>query len=178
MKTKELYMVGGSSGVGKTTLVNALSIPYEIIHTGNIARKSSPCSQRELSGLIVSEIFLHERVFLDTHYASISGQTGTHVFYQGLHDEDLVSLIDIPLKVFILIDRNILDVYHQRKNDSDKKRILELDQIKRDRDLNKEYFQRYIALSGAKGYTICNSRTEESIKAINNILGDLHENTY
>lgn|GEM_PF-1356421 len=160
MKTKELYLIGGCSGVGKTTLVTSnLLYDKKRIHTGNIARRLSNRSLDGISKKIVDEIGKHGKAFLDTHYAAINIKTGYNVFYRGIEDGDLHRLKDIPKKIFVLIEVNAEEVLQRRLDDS-RERSLGYKQIVEDIERNRENFFHYLKLTGARGYIIQNKNLD------------------
>jgi adenylate kinase len=156
MKTKELYIVGGCSGVGKTTLVTDKILNGKTrIHTGNIARNNLSGDLEKISGQIVAEIKKYEVAFLDTHYAAINRNTGHYTFYPGIEDQDLMELSEIERKFFVLIEGNP-EVVLQRRLSDYRNRNTDLKQVIEDIEKNRENFYHYVRLTNANGKIIRN----------------------
>ncbi len=156
MKTKELYLIGGCSGVGKTTLITPELLENKTrIHTGSIARGLSGRSLNEISEAIYNEIINYKRVFIDGHYAAINEKTGHNTFYQGLEDNELIRLREIPKKIFVLLDGDSKEILDRRLWDC-RKRSFDYQQVLQDINENRKNYFHYLELTGAKGYIIKN----------------------
>ena len=170
MKTKKLFIIGGCSGIGKTTLITPEVLYGKTkIHTGSIARRLNGAGLEEISKAIVNEIKKYEYPFLDTHYAAINGMTGHYKFYQGIEDEGLSELSKIEKKIFVLIDGTPEAVLERRlKNSRNRNKTIE--QVVMDLDKNRENFRHYLELTGAKGYIIKNEDLESARKNLLQIV--------
>ncbi|MEN7982351.1 MAG: hypothetical protein ABFQ65_02805 [Nanoarchaeota archaeon] len=172
MKTKKLFIVGGCSGIGKTTLITP-DILYgkTKIHTGSIARKLNGEGLAEISKAIVNEIKKYESPFLDTHYAAINGITGHYKFYQGIEDEGLNELGGIEKKIFVLIDGAPEEVLERRLKDP-RNRNKTYEQVVMDLNKNRENFNHYLKLTGAIGHIIKNGDLEKARKNLLQIFNE------
>ncbi len=172
MRTKELFIVGGCSGIGKTTLITPdLLYGKTKIHTGSIARKLNGGGLSEISEAIIDEIKKYEFPFLDTHYAAINGMTGHHKFYQGIEDEGLRELSKIERKIFVLIDGTPEAVLERRLKDS-RNRNKTYEQVIMDLDKNRENFYHYLKLTGARGHVIKNEDLKRARSDLLQIFND------
>lgn len=170
MITKEIYLVGGCSGVGKTSLLTPDILDgKKRIHTGDISRSLTGASLYEISEDIVREIGKNEVVLLDTHYAAVNGKTGFSIFYQGIEDDHLRILSQIPKKRFVLVEADPFDVLKRRLTDA-KRRSKDYDQVVRELSENREKFFHYLKLTGAEGHIVRNDKLEIARKRLSELL--------
>ena len=127
---KELIFIGGSKGVGKTSLAKAISsqLDFEYINTGERFRKYRPF----FDDLFCQELInlKHSRVIIDTHYVASSSKTpyNFHIGIDEMYQRHLKSYSKYKGKI-ILVEANPLLVLERRKQDTDCRRCFELEQI-------------------------------------------------
>jgi len=140
---KNLVLMGGSKGVGKTSLARTVSsiLGFEYINTGERFRKYRP----DFDNKFVQELINAKGNFIiDTHYATSSSKTH-YDFHIGI-DEKCQMLLrsdsNYSGKV-ILINADPKIILERRKRDGEERRCLELEQIIKENNANSEYSRIY-----------------------------------
>jgi|TARA_B100001971_G_C18247140_1_gene575156 adenylate kinase len=166
---KKMIFIGGSKGVGKTTLSRRIysEIEIEYINTGERFRKYRPDFDElfsdELSGL-------NEEVLIDTHYSASSSKT-PYDFHLGLSKEALMKVKENPIRKEIILVTADPEIIHKRRfKDSIRGRCLEIEQIILENKMNDQYSKVYAEILGCDRSILDNSdgstKLNEIIKSI------------
>jgi len=155
MVKNNLFMVGGSKGVGKTRLTLDVSSELGLgrIETGKIVFdyifQGLPLGG--LNDYITEEIYFKDsNLILDTHYARYSDKEEPNKqFMRGLETENLEKLLE-KFNIFpCLIEVPLCELEQRRKNDS-KKRVTNPEYILQEIEFNRRGYELYLKETGNK----------------------------
>lgn len=167
--TKELIFIGGSKGIGKTTLAKAVSseLGFEYINTGERLRFYRPEFDRKFVQKLINS---KGKFIIDTHYVTSSSKTPDD-FSMGIDEKYQMYLrfnSDYTGKI-ILIEANPKTVLERRRKEGDERRCFELEQIIKENNLNSTYSNIYASCIDLPHITLkneCLSMDEVIIKLI------------
>ncbi len=149
MIKRNLFMVGGSKGVGKTRLTLDVSSELDLgrIETGEIVFDYvfQGLPLEKLTDYITQEILSQDRsLILDTHYARYSDkEEPNRQFRRGLEPEDLKRLLE-KFNVFpCLVEVPFCELEQRRQNDL-KKRIINPFYIMQEIEFNRKGYELYL----------------------------------
>ncbi len=154
--SKELIFIGGSKGVGKTSLARAISslLDLEYINTGERFRRYRP----EFDKRFIQELIDTEGKFIiDTHYAASSSKT-PYDFHMGIDEKYQMHLrfnSEYSGKI-ILVEANPELVLQRRQKDGEERRCLELEQIIKENNFNSAYSKIYSSCLNLPHYLLRN----------------------
>lgn len=166
---KQLLFIGGSKGIGKTSLAKAISrrLQFEYINTGEKFRKYRP----EFDNKLVEELINLEKNFvIDTHYATSSRKT-PYNFHIGLNEDSQKKLREKSLYSgkIIIIKAKPETILIRRLKDGEERRCLELHQIIKENEYNELYAKIYSFYLNLP-YVEFNNEQLSLDKSINNLL--------
>jgi adenylate kinase len=163
---KDIYIVGGSHGVGKTTIMNEIAKQTEIsiIHSGKFFKEIY--DKEEAQTKLVYDAIAKAPVILDTHYAGHKKGIASS-FNRGLEEKHL-KILSLENKVeCILIDVDTKTLLHRRWKDRNvRERNYDFDQTDKDLELNRKYFNEYCKYLKIDGYHIFNYFLPRTIKKV------------
>lgn len=157
-----LFMAGGSKGVGKTTLTLDIAniLGLDRIETGKIVldyvAKNLPLG--ELTAYLTREILYREGdLIFDTHYARYSDQEEPNKqFRRGLETEDLARLAE-RFNIFpCLIEVPAEELGQRRRRDS-KRRVLSARFIEEEIEFNRRGYNLYLEELGREPFILINN---------------------
>ncbi len=154
--SKELIFIGGSKGVGKTSLAKAIShlLDFEYINTGERFRRYRP----EFDKKFIQELIDNEGKFVvDTHYAASSSKT-PYDFHMGIDEKYQMYLrfnSEYSGKV-ILVEADPELVLQRRRKEGEERRCSELEQIVKENNFNSVYSRIYSSCLNLSHYLLRN----------------------
>ncbi|MHA1381959.1 MAG: hypothetical protein ACTSRG_26610 [Candidatus Helarchaeota archaeon] len=170
---KEIIFVGGTKGVGKTSLISKALEKFDLgyINTGERVREYRPFFEEKLVRELKSK---QEDILLDTHYA-VSSRKTPYEFMRGLSEETIFQIrIIYSKRKVLLLTSTPEEILYRRKRDGNPKRIFDLNQITLEEELNKKYSKEYSDILGCPLHIIENrdGEQEKAVKEMIEILSD------
>ncbi|MAG07464.1 hypothetical protein CMI46_01460 [Candidatus Pacearchaeota archaeon] len=140
---KQIIFIGGSKGVGKTSLARAVSeeLNLEYINTGDRFRKYRPQFDKKFCQELID---LDHGVLIDTHYAASSSKT-PYDLNIGLDEKYQMHLrfnSNYGGKI-ILIEASPEVILERRAQNGDPRRCLDIEQIVKENNFNSAYSKIY-----------------------------------
>ncbi|MEK6913256.1 MAG: hypothetical protein AABW47_01130 [Nanoarchaeota archaeon] len=161
MTKNNLFMIGGSKGVGKTRLTLDVSVELGLvrIETGKIVLDyvGQGLPLEALTEYISKEICSGDSdLILDTHYARYSDKEEPNKqFQRGLEPEDLKKLLK-KFNIFpCLVEVPLSELEQRRKNDP-KRRIINPFYIIQEMEFNRKGYELYLAELNEKPFILIN----------------------
>lgn len=164
---KDLILIGGAKGVGKTTLLEALNKMYSVplMNTGDIVVKARECGsdpEEEVYNFLMGEY----SGMVDTHFVGYQGKG----FVRALSREHLLSINQKKTIDLVLIDLDLDTVLKRRLKDPLKERIYSPEHTARELERSRYFFKKYCGDLNVPGIVIINNNREDSIKRLTEIL--------
>lgn len=171
-KEKRIIFVGGSKGVGKSTLSKRASLlnNFDYISSGERMRKYWENFHKEFTNEIIN---LNNSTLIDTHYAA-SRQKTPYQFEIGMLEENLkkISLNNLLRKRVIYVFSSPELILERRQNDIHRIRCLNLEQIYLENEMNLKYSKIYAELLHADFFIFENKYADydKNLKGFNDLL--------
>jgi adenylate kinase len=163
---KEVYMIGGAKGVGKSSVIKLVSesTGLPVINTGDFFSGKEP--KIDTISRIVEYLHKNAPLIADTHYAGFVNGVFGGQFERALPEEHLELLSKNAYPELFLIDLHPDELLMRRRNDIYNKRDLNSEHATRELEENRRYFSEYCKQLKKEGYVIPNDSSEESARKV------------
>jgi len=168
MIKQKLYFIGGSKGVGKSTVIKKASELSEIliINTGNFYLKDKQNAEES----IVKHLLDCPVSIVDTHYAGHISGTFKGEYKRGMKQTSIDGLAKVKEIELVLITLPVDELLERRINDSSELRDTNRENTLIELEQNFKYFKEYCMQLERCGYVIINQDFNGSVNILRSIL--------
>ncbi len=162
-KMKDLILIGGAKGVGKSTVISEIKkiTKINVVNTGEIcinAIKNKLNPEEEIRNYLIK----HHYGIVDTHYTGGYSNKG---FSRGLSKEYLLDIAESKSIDLILLDLDEESLFKRRYGSKEKK-YQDREAIRKELEMNRYYFEQYCKDLLISGFTILNTEVKKTVDAI------------
>jgi len=177
------FFIGGAKGVGKSSVLRTLGeyVNLEIVNTGDFFNRANKMYERSVAKKLAKQELINyiinkSPLIADTHYAGFLNGIYSGMFERGLYPDELEQLANSVNLELILVEADPQLVYERRLKDKTKgvDRDLVLENIKKEIDANRKYFEEYCQQLNKEGYVVKNVDFDDTVDKLYKIITSLY----